>query len=382
MYLILYCIIHISIAVQTLRQVQDQNALCLDGTRASYYFEQGYGDGADKYLIFYEGGGWIQGFDEAEMLQQAYDRSNTNMGSSKFSAATTQMDGLFNRNQNVNPYFYNWNTIFVNYCDGTGHQGYRAQPLQIKDKLIYIRGELIFKSIFQEHLTKLTKASKILVSGCSAGGLAVFSWIQYIKNHLPSNVLVLAAPDSGIFLDLQPYDGAQAASDRRQKQYHKLANEEVDPLNEQCVKSYPNEKWKCHFAQYLIQFINVPIFFMQSLYDTACIPNILHIYNAWDYTLKRCDYKERSCIEAMRKQIINLINDRKLADPKTGAFGVSCLEHCFTQKSIFYTPNWAIPNGSQWTIANSLGQWVQNLELNNMHVDNVYWPENNGCSNI
>lgn len=43
------------------------------------------------------------------------------MGSSKFSPSSITMDGLFNRNKNVNPYFYNWNTIFVNYCDGTGH---------------------------------------------------------------------------------------------------------------------------------------------------------------------------------------------------------------------------------------------------------------------
>ena len=51
------------------------------------------------------------------------------------------MTGIFSRNKAFNPTFYNWNTIHINYCDGTGHQGYAKNPLIFKDTKIYIRGE-------------------------------------------------------------------------------------------------------------------------------------------------------------------------------------------------------------------------------------------------
>jgi len=34
-----------------------------------------------------------------------------------------------------------------------------------------------------------------------------------------------------------------------------------------CVADYPDEKWKCLFAPYLVDYINSPLFFVQSLYD-------------------------------------------------------------------------------------------------------------------
>lgn len=68
------------------------------------------------------------------------------------------MDGIFNRDEKLNPEFYNWNIIYINYCDGTGHQGYREEPILIKDQLIYIRGDRIFKSILFEFEYSLFRA--------------------------------------------------------------------------------------------------------------------------------------------------------------------------------------------------------------------------------
>ena len=43
-------------------------------------------------------------------------------------------------------------------------------------------------------------STDILVSGCSAGGLAAFTWTNYIASKAPK-AKVYSVPDSGIFLD-------------------------------------------------------------------------------------------------------------------------------------------------------------------------------------
>jgi hypothetical protein len=34
--------------------------VCLDGSPAGYYYREGWGEGATKFLLFYEGGGWCK----------------------------------------------------------------------------------------------------------------------------------------------------------------------------------------------------------------------------------------------------------------------------------------------------------------------------------
>ncbi|KAM3143650.1 hypothetical protein pb186bvf_004146 [Paramecium bursaria] len=374
----IFALIYTCFSIQQLQFVQDDEALCLDGTRGSYFFEQGSDDGANKYLVFFEGGGWIQGDTYDLMLQYAYDRLSTSLGSSKFTPQTTQMTGIFSRNKAFNPTFYNWNTIHINYCDGTGHQGYAKNPLIYKDTKIYIRGEKIFKSIFNQFYDRLSKTELLLVSGCSAGGLATFSWIQYIRDNLPQQVKVIAAPDSGVFLDLKPVDSSVPASDRRQKQYHKVANVEVDPPNSQCVLYNQDEKWRCHFAQYLVRYINVPLFFVQSLYDAASIPNILKIYSAGDLTLTKCNSNERKLIEQQRDLVLLTVDGKVDYDRNSGAFTPACLEHCFLNKDLFNSPSWQIPYGSGMTIERALSLWVQGQNIDHNHADRIQWPNNSG----
>jgi len=42
-----------------------------------------------------------------------------------------------------------------------------------------------------------------MISGGSAGGLAVYTWANYIKSQLNANSFVFGVPDSGIFLDYE-----------------------------------------------------------------------------------------------------------------------------------------------------------------------------------
>ena len=44
----------------------------------------------------------------------------------------TSRNGYLSPKHKENPYFYDYSVVYVNYCDGAGHQGYRKDPI-IKD---------------------------------------------------------------------------------------------------------------------------------------------------------------------------------------------------------------------------------------------------------
>ena len=51
----------------------------------------------------------------------------------------------------VNPEYYDWNKVFLLYCDGTYNQGYKSKPVKVDDKNeIYFRGEKNFKGVLND----------------------------------------------------------------------------------------------------------------------------------------------------------------------------------------------------------------------------------------
>ena len=95
-----------------------QGAVCLDGTPPGYYFRPSQGCGATKWVIHLEGGGWC--FDESS----CYDRSMTDLGSSKNWRPSLSLYGFLSDDSTVNPDFYQWNVAYVKYCDGASFTGY------------------------------------------------------------------------------------------------------------------------------------------------------------------------------------------------------------------------------------------------------------------
>jgi hypothetical protein len=47
------------------------------------------------------------------------------------------------------------------------------------------------------------EATDVIIAGRSAGGLATYTWANYIASVLKPNTRVVAMPDSGMFLDYE-----------------------------------------------------------------------------------------------------------------------------------------------------------------------------------
>ena len=119
-----------------------------------FYFRKGFGDGMNKYQIYLQGGGWCTS------PQGCYNRAqpNNDVGSSlnyaKF--AWYSADYLID-NQTQNPLMYNWNTIWMIYCDGSSMTGYNLTiyPYKVNEtytKNLYFRGHYNLKEGMTEFL--------------------------------------------------------------------------------------------------------------------------------------------------------------------------------------------------------------------------------------
>lgn len=89
----------------------------------------------------------------------------------------------------------------LRYCDGGSFSGDSAY---INDSsVLYFRGQRIWDAIITDLLQKgLAKAENVLLSGCSAGGLATFFHCDSLKERLGGATTVKCLSDAGFFLDL------------------------------------------------------------------------------------------------------------------------------------------------------------------------------------
>ena len=96
------------------------SARCIDGSAPAYYIRKGSGDGARKWIVFFEGGGWC--YD----LKQCFLRSKTRLGTTKNTPPklfSYELGFYISEQPSVNPMMYNWNTVYVRYCDGSSFAG-------------------------------------------------------------------------------------------------------------------------------------------------------------------------------------------------------------------------------------------------------------------
>jgi hypothetical protein len=157
------------------------DAKCLDGSPYGVYYSPGFDTGKKKIIISFWGGGWCAGRDKDSFLSDCFERSKTNLGSSNFWEKENDKDGSFlggDPNQNIN--FYNWHRFDFPYCDGSGHQGHVSEAIDANGTSLFFRGHTNtltgLNFVFEK--VKFKDIDTIVITGCSAGGLATFYWTQ------------------------------------------------------------------------------------------------------------------------------------------------------------------------------------------------------------
>jgi hypothetical protein len=109
-----------------------------------------------------------------------------------------------------------------------------------------------------------------------------------------------------------------------------FSNAEVDPPVPECVAANPDAKWKCMFAEYLFPYVKVPLFAIQSAYDTWSLKTDIGIKCLTSNgSLENCGAENRTHIEQYHANMSAVL--RRIAERKgNGYWMISCPNHVLT----------------------------------------------------
>ena len=115
----------------------------------------------------------------------------------------------------------------------------------------------------------LGKATEVIFTGGSAGGLAVYLHADFVATQLPPGIKYRALGGAGFFLDHPSITGAPVIHDQFVNAFA-LWNSSSG-VNDACIKGNPGREWRCIFAQYTWPYITSRFFVMEGMYD-RCAP--------------------------------------------------------------------------------------------------------------
>ena len=130
-----------------------------------------------------------------------------------------------------NPY-RDWTIVSLLYCDGTGHQGFKKDPVEYNGTKLWFRGHNVttgqLASVDKKYKL-FSQATDIMLTGQNAGGIATLYWSKYISNKAPKTAKIWLVPDNSMLLDSYNYLSKQYKYRTIIQNFMKLSNSEVDP---------------------------------------------------------------------------------------------------------------------------------------------------------
>lgn len=249
-------------------------AKCNDGTTPLFFFRRGTGIGANKWVLYFQGGGFCSDEKACKMRAPKLTSSNSWRRSqlSEIGDNEDRADGIISNNPAHNPDFYNWNHVFMVYCSSDGWAGTRAASPESFGW--HFAGHYIVDSMLDALQDKeivgapnLSNATQILVTGSSAGGFGVQNNIDRIAEKF-SNVDVRAVSDSAVapftYFGSKGWFGsaAQAQWDLWQPRY-----------DESCMAANASQPWICRVGDLLVSqnHITTPMFIQAFQLDPVLL---------------------------------------------------------------------------------------------------------------
>ncbi|XP_065054310.1 uncharacterized protein LOC135683083 [Rhopilema esculentum] len=235
-------------------------AVCLDGTPPAYYLRPGKGLGANRWILHFNGGAWC--FDEKACLE----RSHGSLGSTKhLPASPPVIQGINSPNEQINPDFYDWNLVWVVYCDGASFTGDREEPVVVGGENIFFRGKRVLDAVFDDLMKRgIQNAEGIILTGSSAGSMTAMFAIDRLAERLP-NVPMHVLSDAGYFIETQMMGGKSVGA--MFKKIYDMQNSSGG-LNKDCIQGFGIQKgWHCFLPQHTFRFIKHPVYILNAAYD-------------------------------------------------------------------------------------------------------------------
>lgn len=258
------------------------NAVCLDGTPGIFWLKTS--SSSTNWLIVFEGGGWCYS------AMDCVFRSLTYIGTSKYYTTTPSpltgavldpapnMDGPYSVDCTINPEFCDYNIVELHYCDGFSFLG--DTSFTVGSGTYYSRGRVILQATLDKLLIDhgLASATKVLLSGGSAGGTSALANADYVHSYISPSISGLQTYKvlslGGIFpTGIGNVDGTAVFSTQIQAAYALSgASANVDSTCSAALGS--SNAWKCATGEGIYPYVTSNVMVMGSAYDkwqAACI---------------------------------------------------------------------------------------------------------------
>ncbi|KAL4467696.1 hypothetical protein ABPG74_013031 [Tetrahymena malaccensis] len=349
-----------------------ENARCLDGSKPGIYYRAG--QNKRNTLIYLEGVGNCAGPTVDDILENCYQRSFTQIGSSKYRPSffnSSEIEGIF-REDDIT--FGRWNLLIIPTCEGATYAG--DASVQYKNTTLHFRAQRMLVNIFdymiKNHELKLNH--NVILSGSSAGALGAYQYANFLQKLLPLTD-VRIVPDSGFFLD-SPEPFQQIV----QVFGNFIKNDHYKTIFPECkYQNNGSDFYKCILPKYSWEFIQTDAFIIGSLYDNWALQYIYQIpcYNHFD----QCDPETLQFILQYGETYKKLLSNILAFKPNWGSWLISCGFHDFIQSDWYSNKNFTIPNNSKNTGQYSVDQWVSYRFLKSkQRIDSDPYPNNKNCA--
>eukprot|EP01060_Flectonema_neradi_P006771 TRINITY_DN1462_c0_g1_i1.p1 TRINITY_DN1462_c0_g1~~TRINITY_DN1462_c0_g1_i1.p1 ORF type:complete len:382 (+),score=83.26 TRINITY_DN1462_c0_g1_i1:52-1197(+) len=292
-------------------------ARCLDGSPyVMYYRPAPAGSEHPTNWVFNLRGGGACLDPEA-----CHHRAQGVLGSSKSYGPTwTNEYGSLSSNKTINP-FWDFNHVFLPYCTGDVHTGTNDKANEWN---LYFAGHINVEATLKYFLANgtLGNATKVLLSGESAGGIGVFNNANFVMDMLP-HAEVMAMPVAGWYFPENTHSYPEWLSGEDipyNYAFCQIATRFFSSyLDKYCTADFSGDKRRCLDATVNYDYIKTPLFVMENMYDSQqindellcpgqCVPGYKEAYGTW-----------------MR----NTMQKYVMASPKAnnGLFMPSCYDH-------------------------------------------------------
>jgi hypothetical protein len=253
---------------------------CLDGTPYGYYIRRNDPTReTNKWIIFLQGGGLC-----VEPID-CINRKNSDRGSSSFwedtlNPGSSGLQDIVSDNPEINPYFYDFNHVYLRYCSGDTWTGTRTSFDAFN---LWFSGHNNIKATI-DHLSKTTnfqEATNVFLVGESAGGIGVFNNADYFREkwlspstnfkaapacgmYFPGEVFLYPEYLAGITIPFNPIASAYLSS------WYGSAHDES------CMDAtHIGEHHRCWDASYLYNFVDTRLFLVQNRFDYSIAQDVL-----------------------------------------------------------------------------------------------------------
>ncbi|XP_057500970.1 pectin acetylesterase 10-like [Actinidia eriantha] len=350
-----------------------KGAVCLDGTLPGYHLHRGFGSGANSWLIQLEGGGWC------DTVRNCVYRKTTRRGSSIFMEKVLPFTGILSNKAEENPDFFNWNRVKLRYCDGASFAG----DSEDKAAQLQFRGQRIWSVAMEDLMSKgMRNANQALLSGCSAGGLAVILHCDEFRYLFPRTTKVKCLSDAGLFLDAVDVSGG-----------HTLRNIFSGVVSLQGVrKNLPYtctnhlDPTSCFFPENLIANVKTPLFILNAAYDSwqvqaSLAPASADPHGNWrDCKMNNvhCSSSQIQFLQGFRNHMLNAVKGFSMSR-QNGLFINSCFAHCQTERQDTWFADDSPVIGNK-DIALAVGDWY--FDRSGIKAIDCPYPCDKTCHNL